>query len=125
MNFLRSGFADAAEQHPHGGGADDGILDQENPLSFQHLAQRCVLGFRFFAAAIAPFNESAARVAVADQSFPRRNSELVGHRVGGGFARVGDGDDDGVFIQRHAATLRLQPGQLFAQVDRPDPMLLV
>src|SRR4030095_1539565 len=35
MNLLGSPrFPDAAEQDPHGGGADDGILDEEYPLPF-------------------------------------------------------------------------------------------
>ncbi len=104
-------FANAADQHFHGRRADDRVLDQQHAFALQHFAQRRVLGFDLALAVGAPFDEGAARVAIADQSFQRGNLELESHRVGRRLAGVGHGHHDRVFVDRH----RFQPGQFFAQ----------
>ena len=60
---------DPLQEHLQRRGADDRILDQQHPLAFEHLAERRVLGFGLALAVAAAFDERAARVAVADQSF--------------------------------------------------------
>ncbi len=73
-------------------------------------------------AAIAPFDERAARIAIADQAFARGNAQLEGHRVGRRFARVGHGNHDRVLVQRNrlsATSSRASstPKRLARQVD--------
>ncbi len=104
-------LADAFQQHAHRGRADDGVFDQQNPLVFEDFAQGGVLGLRALLALGAPLNEGAAAVAVADQAFQARHAEAVGHRVGGGFARIRHGDNDRILVDRQG----LHSRQLFAE----------
>ncbi len=53
-------------------------------------------------AAVAAFDERAARVAIADQPFDARHAEPIGHRVGRRLAGVGHRHDDRVVVDRHA-----------------------
>ena len=54
-------------------------------------------------AVAAPFDERAARVAIANQPFERGHLQLEGHRVGRRLAGVGHRHDDRVFVDRHAS----------------------
>ena len=66
-------------------------------------------------AAIRAFDECPPDGSVADQALDRRHAQGMGHRVGGGLRRVGDRHDDRIVVDRHAALLKLQEGQLAAK----------
>src|SRR5439155_18214828 len=83
-------------------------------LARHDLAERRVFQLHALDAVLA-LNEGASDVTVANQTFDRGYAEFEGHRVGRGLAGVGNGDDDGVFVQRYFAEPLLLVGQFSAQ----------
>ena len=112
MNFAgEAQLADAFDQDPHGGRADDGIFDQENAFAFEHFSQGGVFGLGFFLPRSAALDKRATAVTVANEAFQAGYVQLICHGVGRGLAGIGHGHDDRILVDG----LVFQKGQFLAQ----------
>ena len=95
MHFLRTGGADHAHDLAARRSANDGVVDQDNALAFEQIADRVQLQLHAEVAdALLGLDERPADIVVADQAESKRNAAFGCVPNGRRHAGVGHGNDE-------------------------------